>query len=162
MTDLRFAFRQLAKNPGFAAIAVTTLALGIGVAAAMFGLIQGALLSPPPYEDPERLVLVTLARADGGLIERGGTTGLWMAWRDVASVETAAAYRWTFNFLVRPTAANRSAGWRLAATTSARSGSTPSAAAAFPQPRSPPRAARRPPSCSATTCGSDASADVPT
>ena len=101
MTDLRFAFRQLAKNPGFAAIAVTTLALGIGVAAAMFGLIQGALLSPPPYEDPDRLVLVTPARADGALLERGGTTGLWMAWRDAASVETAAAYRWTFNFLVR-------------------------------------------------------------
>jgi len=101
MTDLRFAFRQLAKNPGFAAIAVTTLALGIGVAAAMFGLIQGALLSPPPYEDPDRLVLVTPERADGGLIERGGTTGLWMAWRDAGSVETAAAYRWTFNFLVR-------------------------------------------------------------
>jgi putative ABC transport system permease protein len=101
MTDLRFAFRHLAKNPGFAAIAVTTLALGIGVAAAMFGLIQGALLSPPPYENPERLVLVTPARADGGLVERGGTTGLWMAWRNAASVETAAAYGWTFNFLVR-------------------------------------------------------------
>jgi putative ABC transport system permease protein len=41
------------------------------------------------------------ARADGGLIARGGTTGLWVAWRDGASVETAAAYRWTFNFLVR-------------------------------------------------------------
>jgi putative ABC transport system permease protein len=101
MTDLRFAFRHLAKNPGFAAIAVTTLALGIGVAAAMFGLIQGALLSPPPYENPERLVLVTPARADGGLVERGGTTGLWTAWRNAASVETAAAYGWTFNFLVR-------------------------------------------------------------
>ena len=101
MTDLRFAFRQLAKNPGFAAIAVTTLALGIGVAAAMFGLIQGALLSPPPYEDADRLVLVTPERDGGGLIERGGTTGLWMAWRDAASADTAAAYRWTFNFLVR-------------------------------------------------------------
>ena len=52
MTDLRFAFRHLARNPGFAAIAVTTLALGIGVAAAMFGLIQGALLSPPPTRIP--------------------------------------------------------------------------------------------------------------
>ena len=55
--DVRYALRQLRKNPGFAAAAVMTLGLGIGSAAAMFGLIQGVLLSPPPYTDPDRLVL---------------------------------------------------------------------------------------------------------
>ncbi len=100
--DLRFAFRQLRKNPGFAAIAVTTLALGIGAAAAMFGLIQGVLLSPPPYADPGRVVLVSPARIDGGPYRRGATIGQWVSWRQARSIEPPAVYGWTFNFLVLP------------------------------------------------------------
>ena len=65
MDDVRYAFRQLRTHPAFAAVAVATLAVGIGSAAAMFGLIQGVLLSPPPYADPDRLVLVSPARVDG-------------------------------------------------------------------------------------------------
>jgi putative ABC transport system permease protein len=100
--DVRFAFRQLRKNPAFAAIAVITLGLGIGAAAAMFGLIQGVLLSPPPYADPDRVVLISPARTDGRPYTRGATIGQWVSWRQAKSIEPPAVYRWTFNFLVLP------------------------------------------------------------
>src|SRR5213593_1768884 len=53
MNDLKFAFRQLLKNPGFTAVAVLTLALGIGATTAMFSVIYGVLISPYPYAKPE-------------------------------------------------------------------------------------------------------------
>jgi putative ABC transport system permease protein len=100
--DIRFAFRQLRKNPGFAAIAVITLGLGIGAAAAMFGLIQGVLLSPPPYADPGRVVLISPVRTDGRPYTRGATIGQWASWRQARTIEPPAIYSWTFNFLVLP------------------------------------------------------------
>jgi putative ABC transport system permease protein len=104
LMEVRFAVRTLLKQPGFSAIAVLTLALGIGATSAVFSLIQGVLLTPPPYRDPQQLVLVQEARADGQTIKdpRGWAPLQWMEWQKQAkSFEGIAAYGWTFNYLIR-------------------------------------------------------------
>ncbi|HEX2489736.1 MAG TPA: ABC transporter permease [Blastocatellia bacterium] len=65
--DLRYSLRMLRKHPGLTAIATISLALGIGGNAAMFSLINRALIRPLPYSEPDRLVRVTEAYPKGGI-----------------------------------------------------------------------------------------------
>jgi putative ABC transport system permease protein len=65
MPNLKSAFRQLFKNPGFSAVAILTLALGIGASTSLFSAVYGVLISPYPYARPQEIWMPGLATAKG-------------------------------------------------------------------------------------------------
>jgi predicted permease len=73
--DLRYALRQLRRGPGFALVAVLSLALGIGAATAVFSIVYAVLLHPYPFRDWERLVTLTFRDQSGNIRCCLGLTG---------------------------------------------------------------------------------------
>src|SRR6267142_6575305 len=93
LRDLRYGVRGLLQRPGFTAIAIITLALGIGANTAIFTLVRGVLLRPLPFNEPERLIGIRESKVGEG---RGNP----MAWRSFAefrdkaqTLESIAAYQ---------------------------------------------------------------------
>ena len=102
--NLKSTARSLLRQPAFGVLTVITLALGIGVTAAVFSVAYSTLLKPPPYEDPHRLVLITPARSDGKPVAhaQGWAARQWLHWQSSAkSLQGVAGYGWSFNYLIR-------------------------------------------------------------
>ena len=81
--DLRYGLRLLRRQPGFAAVAILTMALGIGATTMLFSVAYGVLLKPLPWPDAERLVRVTETRQGRtGRVVGTVSNGTFLAWRD--------------------------------------------------------------------------------
>src|SRR5579863_3353631 len=83
LSSFRYAFRQLSKAPGFSVAVVLMLGVGIGATTAIFSLVEGVLLRPLPFENPERLVAL------GDHV--GENRGIGVTAREIATYERASA-----------------------------------------------------------------------
>jgi putative ABC transport system permease protein len=91
--DVRYAIRQLVRSPGFTAVAVLTLALGLGANTAIFSVVHGILLRPLPYPDPDRLAMVWVNNPGEGIDKDIASFPLFADWRQQAkSFEQIVAY----------------------------------------------------------------------
>ncbi len=93
MTALRQTLRSLRLAPGFTAVVLATLAIAIGANSAIFSVLNGVVLKPLPYDDPDQLVMVWEANPSQGLNQEPTSGATFVDWRDQATAfEAMAAY----------------------------------------------------------------------
>jgi putative ABC transport system permease protein len=97
LQDLKYAFRMLTKSPGFAIIAILTLALGIGANTAIFSVVYGALLAPLPYHDSSRIIVLNETTPKVGTVSVSYPN--FMTWREASHAfsQMAAVHQASFN-----------------------------------------------------------------
>ena len=117
MPDLKYAFRQLLKNPTFAAATILTLALGIGANTAIFSVIYSVLLKPLPYREPDRLVQIFENTKEQGSDHTPVSAPAFLDWQSQSgSFEAMAAEQVTVYNLTGHGQPRRLTGARVSAT----------------------------------------------
>jgi len=111
-SDVRFGLRMFRRSPGFTAVAVLTLALGIGANTAIFSVVDGVLLSPLPYRQPDQLVLVWAKNPLGRNIAPSYPD--FQDWqRSTRSFQDMAAFTWHSYDLTNPGSPEHLGGWQV-------------------------------------------------
>ena len=92
LRDVRFGLRMLLKNPGVTAVAVITMALGLGANTALFSVVNGVMLKSLPFKDPDRLVFALETNAEFPPPGIAASTLNYMDWKEQSkSFETMSA-----------------------------------------------------------------------
>ena len=95
--DIRYAFRAMQRNPGFALVAILTLAIGIGANVAIFSVVNGVLLEPVPFPHPDRLVLIWETDMNRNVLRGRVSAAELLDWRDTShSFDQLAGWSWVF------------------------------------------------------------------
>jgi predicted permease len=100
--DFRYGVRMLVRNPGFCVVAILTLALGVGANTAIFSVVEGVLLAPLPYAQPDRLVMVWEWNLHLKQVKEPSYPNFVDWQRDAGSFQEMAGYKWHFYGLSNP------------------------------------------------------------